>query len=270
MQDVLSLPGRERTFFYFTDLGADGFSKSQQRYIMGLIREYRERFPRLLITGVWDFGKEEGSPYEGEKYGDFASCRDNAVFNNALYSISYNHIRVSRMPDDLDAGALAEILRRYEAVRQVSETAAALRTELMNRGTPPARIRAAADSAAGRILEEKGMPPLGTAQDEGLIAPGPHNHLSLCDPLFADVWAIRRLEETMSIRRLTVHELGHAISESYGILNDKRVRKLFGKCRDGFEDLDEFCAECFMASELTDRIPLAQNYAALVREAAGL
>jgi hypothetical protein len=74
----------------------------------------------------------------------------------------------------------------------------------------------------------------------------------------------------MSIRRLTVHEIGHAVSDAYGVSRDKRIRKLISKCRDGFEDVEEFCAECFMASELTDAIPLANQAAAVYRACAGL
>ena len=93
MSEVLTLPGRGNTYFYFTRIGGDGFSDRQQSLIRELIRSYRLRYPELEINGVWDFGMEEGSPYEGEKYGDFASCRDHAVFNNATLSISFNHIR---------------------------------------------------------------------------------------------------------------------------------------------------------------------------------
>ena len=90
MSEVLTLPGRGNTYFYFTRIGGDGFSDRQQSLIRELIRSYRLRYPELEINGVWDFGMEEGSPYEGEKYGDFASCRDHAVFNNATLSISFS------------------------------------------------------------------------------------------------------------------------------------------------------------------------------------
>ena len=68
------------------------------------------------------------------------------------------------------------------------------------------------------------------------------------------------LENTQSIERLLIHEIGHMLSEESGAVDHKKVRKLFAKCRDGFENIYEFCAECFMASELTDRIELANEY----------
>lgn len=246
---ILSLPGRGNTYFYFTKLGAEGFSEDQKSFIESIILSYRQRFPLLEITGVWDFGMEEGTKYSGEKYGNFAACKDNAVFNIDMMSISYNHIRVSKMPADIPGEELIKILSRYEAVKKLSAKAAGLREELMNQGRPPSEISLMIDREAGPCFD-----------------PGPHNHLPLEDPLFADVWAIRQLEETMSIRRLTVHELGHAISHYYGILGLKTVKKLFAGCREGFEDLDEFCAECFMASEITDRIPLANSLSAVIEE----
>ena len=81
---------------------------------------------------------------------------------------------------------------------------------------------------------------------------------------FVDVQAIRMLENTESLERLTAHEIGHMLSEESGAVHDKRIRKLFGECRDGFENLYEFCAECFMASELTGGIDLADRYRSIL------
>ncbi|MDO5132897.1 MAG: hypothetical protein Q4D81_07940, partial [Eubacteriales bacterium] len=265
---VLSIPGRGNTYFYFTNMGKDGFSREQQREIAALIRSYRERYPKLEIPVVQDFGMEEGTRFSGKKYGDFAACRDNAVYNADLHSISYNHIRVSKMPADLSPEDLQSIMDRYETVKLVSGEAAGIRAELMNRGTPPPRIDEEIRRAARGILarQPERCRPSGTDAHPGCIDPGPHNGLPLEDPCFADVWAVRQLEETMSVRRLTVHELGHAISETYAILKEKKIKKLFSTCRDGFENLDEFCAECFMASEYTGGIPLAARFASILAE----
>ena len=255
MDNVLSLPGRGNTYFYFSQMGKEGFSGEQQKYIRNLIRDYRIRFSRLEITAVWDFGMEEGTRYENEKYGVFADCRDLAVSNRDMASISFNHIRVSRMPMDIPGQELQEILEGYEAVRHISAMAAQRRLELMSKGTPPALILESINTEAAVYFEEKGIltDKLGGSQEAGRIAPGPHNLLPLEDPCFADV-----------------HEIGHAISDAYGISRDKRIRKILSGCRDGFEDREEFCAECFMASELTDRIPLANEVAAVIRTCAGL
>lgn len=272
MEKVLSLPGRGNTYFYFSQMGKDGFSEEQQTYIRDLIRVYRSRYSSLEISAVWDFGMEEGTRYENEKYGVFADCRDLAVSNRDMASISYNQIRVSKMPMDIPARELEEILEGRELVREISAMAAQRRPELMAQGMPPAGILAAINEEAASFMEKRSLftKILGDNAYPGRIAPGPHNNLPLEDPHFADVWAIRRLEESMSIRRLTVHEIGHALSDAYGVSRDKRIRRLLSACRDGFEDREEFCAECFMASELTDRILLANEAAAVYRACAGL
>ena len=74
--------------------------------------------------------------------------------------------------------------------------------------------------------------------------------------------AVRAQLETF---RMAIQAL-NALADVYGIQKDKRIKKLFSACRDGFENLDEFCAECFMASEFTDAIPLANRYAEVLAE----
>ena len=113
MNQILSLPGRGNTYFYFTQMGEDGFSQEQQDYIRSLILTYRKRFSALEITAVWDFGMEEGTRYENDKYGVFEKCRDLAVSNRDMASISYNHIRVSRMPMEISGSQLGSILKGY-------------------------------------------------------------------------------------------------------------------------------------------------------------
>ena len=92
------------------------------------------------------------------------------------------------------------------------------------------------------------------------------NDLPVADPYFADVQVIRMLENTMSLHRIAIHEIGHMLSEESGAVSHKKVKKLFGKCRDGFEDLYEFCAECFMAAELMPGIALSDEYAGILAE----
>jgi hypothetical protein len=130
-----------------------------------------------------------------------------------MASISYNHIRVSRMPMEISGSQLESILKGYEAVRHISAMAGEIRLEMMASGMPPARISEAVNEKAAAFLKEKGLC-LGPEEEPGTIAAGPHNFLALEDDYFADVWAVRQLEESMSIRRLTLHELGHAISDA--------------------------------------------------------
>ena len=155
-------------------MGEDGFSQEQQDYIRSLILTYRKRFSALEITAVWDFGMEEGTRYENDKYGVFEKCRDLAVSNRDMASISYNHIRVSRMPMDISGQKLEDILKAYEAVRHISAMAGEIRLEMMASGMPPGRISEVINEKAAAYLKEEGLC-LGSEEDPGTIAAGPHN-----------------------------------------------------------------------------------------------
>lgn len=221
-------------------------SDEQQNYLADLIMSYRERYPSLAVNAVWDFGMEEGDPVRGEKYGDFETCRDNAVYNAQMLTISFNHVRVRRMPCEVSEEDIKRAEAYNESFRDLPERALLLQSKMLSEGLPWPQVE-------GRIREKLG------------IIPCAENLLPVTDRYFADVQAIRMLENAESIRRIAIHEIGHMLSEESGAVNDKRIKKLFGKCRDGFENLYEFCAECFMASELTDQIGLANEYRELLK-----
>ena len=81
---------------------------------------------------------------------------------------------------------------------------------------------------------------------------------------------IRCMEECKSVRGLVAHEVGHAIAYSYHLEEDETIKALYEKFEDGFENIQEFVAECFMASELTGEIPLANKVKKRIGEIAGL
>ena len=242
MQFRRSLPGRGNTDFYFTDPGQGGLSEAQQLFLANLIMSYLRKYPQLKINAVWDFGIEEGDPVRGEKYGDFAKNKDNAVFNAQLLTISFNHVRIRRMPNEPNFSDIHAAIEYYERHRDLTAQALSMQVQLLGEGVPWPKIE--------DMIREK----------LGIIALA-ENGLSVTDPYFADVQAVRMLENSESIRRLVTHEIGHVLSEETGAVDHKKIRNLFGKCRDGFENLYEFCAECFMTSELTDAIGLANEYA---------
>lgn len=217
----------------------------QQEYIADLVMSYREKYPDLAVNAVWDFGMEEGDPVQGEKYGIFADSRDNAVYNAGMLTISFNHARLRRMPLEIPDDEFAQIGSYLAKYRDLPETAARMQADFLSEGVPWPKVD-------GIIREKLGI----TACAE--------NALPVTDPYFGDVQVIRMLENTESLKRLVIHEIGHMLSEESGAVSDKKIRKLYGKCRDGFENLYEFCAECFMASELTDGIGLAQEYAKIL------
>ena len=202
---------------------------------------YRRKYPDLKINAVWDFGMEEADPVQSEKYGVFADNRDNAVYNAKMLTISINHAKVRNMSCETDPEQISEIEAYYAGLSDLAKRYAARQKELIAQGIPWPKIE-------------------GIIREEMQIVPCAENMLSAGDLYFADVQAIRMLENTESLKRLLIHEIGHMLSEETGAVAHKKIRKLFGKCRDGFENIYEFCAECFMASELTDRIKLANEY----------
>ena len=241
MQFRRSLPGKGNIDFYFTDPEIGGLSEEQQLFLANLIMYYLRKYPQLKVNAVWDFGIEEGDPARGEKYGDFAKSRDNAVFNAQLLTISFNHARLRRMPNEPNFRDIHNAIEYYWGHSDLTEKALAMQAELLREGVPWPQIE--------NMIRDK----LG-------IVPQAENGLSVMDPYFADVQAIRMMENSESIRRLVIHEIGHMLSEETGAIDNKKIRNLFGKCRDGFENIYEFCAECFMTAELTDAIGLANEY----------
>ena len=247
MQFRRSLPGRGRTDFYFTEEAAGGMNREQQEYLADLVMSYRERYPALSVNAVWDFGIEEGDPVRGEKYGVFADSRDNAVYNAKMLTISVNHARLRRMPLEADPHEIRRVEAYLEKYRGLPVRYEKRQAELLAQGVPWPKIGPA-------FREEMG------------IVPCAENRLSVSDPYFTDVQVIRMLENTESLQRILIHEIGHMLSEESGAVSMKKIKKLFGRCRDGFEDLYEFCAECFMAAELMPGIGLSDEYAALLAE----
>jgi len=241
MQMRRTLPGKGSTDFYLTEPEKGGLSSEQQLYAADLVMDYRRRYPELMINAVWDFGMEEGDPVQGEKYGVFEESRDNAVYNAQMLTISVNHARVRKMSCEADRAEIRDIEGYYDRYADLPARYEKRQGELLAQGTPWPQIESL-------IADEMGI----VRCAENLIPVG--------ERYFADVQAIRMLEDTQSIERLLIHEIGHMLSEESGAVDHKKVRKLFAKCRDGFENIYEFCAECFMASELTDRIELANEY----------
>ena len=158
-----------------------------------------------------------------------------------MLTVSINHAKVRNMSCETDPEQISEIEAYYAGLSDLAKRYAARQKELIAQGIPWPKIE-------------------GIIREEMQIVPCAENMLSAGDLYFADVQAIRMLENTESLKRLLIHEIGHMLSEETGAVAHKKIRKLFGKCRDGFENIYEFCAECFMASELTDRIKLANEY----------
>ena len=83
-----------------------------------------------------------------------------------------------------------------------------------------------------------------------------------------DIMLIRLMEEYCTIKRLVAHEFGHAIAYSYHLEEDVIIKSLYEKYKHGFENMQEFIAECFMASELTNEVTLSNNVKNRINEIA--
>lgn len=69
-------------------------------------------------------------------------------------------------------------------------------------------------------------------------------------------------------KEIVAHEFGHAIAYSYHLEEDVIIKSLYEKYKHGFENMQEFIAECFMASELTNEVTLSNNVKNRINEIA--
>ena len=58
------------------------------------------------------------------------------------------------------------------------------------------------------------------------------------------------------------------IAYSYHLEEDVIIKSLYEKYKHGFENMQEFIAECFMASELTNEVTLSNNVKNRINEIA--
>ena len=223
-----------------------GFSKEQIIYIKSLIKKYMTEYTQITLQYVcdyfsWDYGQNEFNEYtythnkEGVKYTEYDAL---AQYNDEDKLIGFNHIRMSKMElenDDIvhrikkDKQKFEEIKKKYEALKKTSRS--------VRRKNPTF------DELFNTINDDE-------LKDHGIDA-------KIITEEYFDVMLIRIIEEYGVIKRIVAHEIGHAIACSYDLEKDDIIKSLYEKFKDGFEDLQEFIAECFMASELTDEISLA-------------
>ena len=173
MDTVLTLPGRSATYFYFADPAVGGMTAEQQQYLISLLKYLRERYPILEINAVWDFAREEGDPVRGDKYGEFALSKDNAVYNAQMLTISYNHVRALQMPCQTPAKEIKRILEEYHQVEALSQQAREMEQEMLQVGVPYPQILP--------LIKEKLA---AETNNPDLLMPGRENFLPLTDPSF--------------------------------------------------------------------------------------
>lgn len=218
-----------------------GMNKKQVNLIIELLEKYLIEYPELGIEKICDFfsldyAEEELCEYnythndQGELY---LEQEDNAIYFDEEKIIAFNQVKMSGMRLEGDS-----------EIKQIEKFADRLydcRKHIRRLGIP-----------GNKVVEQLGEEDISIMLDHEINS-------SQIDPDFLDVLLIRGLEESMFFKRIVIHEIGHAIAMCYEVAQDSEVKRLFAKYQKGFEDIDEFIAECFMVSEFTTRVPLANS-----------
>lgn len=235
--------------FEFIENGNIGLSKEQIEYIKELIAYYTKLYPKVILKTVcdfflWDYAKDELDEYtythnrENEEYVKYDAL---AKYNDDDKLIGFNHIRLSKM--DLDNNQVVNWVKRdlkgFEEIKKQLEIVQ--RKAKFIGQSAPSFSDILRQSMSDSELKQHGIEK-GEMTEE-----------------YIDVLAIRLIEEYPIIRRIVAHEFGHAIAYSYHLEEDNVLSLLYEKYREGFENMQEFIAECFMASELTNKISLANK-----------
>lgn len=246
--------------FAFVENENLGLSKDQIVYIKKLIENYIEEYPHIVLTKVcdyfsWDYLKSELSEYtythnrENEAYAEYDNV---AQYSDEQKLIGFNHIQMSKM--ELDNKQIVEAVERdKKRLEKVKKEYEKVRRQCRLLGQPvPSFNKILNGSFSSSELKRHEI-----------------ETKELTDE-YLEVMLIRCMEECKSVRGLVAHEVGHAIAYSYHLEEDETIKALYEKFEDGFENIQEFVAECFMASELTGEIPLANKVKKRIGEIAGL
>lgn len=231
----------EIQFCFYDDLGMD---KEQIEFIKEVVKEYLKEYPATGISKIcdyysWDYDDafsefNYSHNREGKLYLDMKAM--------AQYGcdkvIGFNHIRIHGMQ-----------LENKKIISRIEELAKKI-NDITNCYKNKKKI---AEINGQKIpgITEISRNAFGGSLDKHEIY---KQNLSIDD---YDVILIRLLEESLFLRRIIIHEIGHAIADAYSIDKNPEIIRLYEKYKFGFKNIDEFIAECFMASELTDKIPLA-------------
>lgn len=69
-------------------------------------------------------------------------------------------------------------------------------------------------------------------------------------------------------KNVNFHLITYCLAYSYHLEEDVIIKSLYEKYKHGFENMQEFIAECFMASELTNEVTLSNNVKNRINEIA--
>lgn len=246
--DELLIDDVHETIIRFCLLKNIGMNRNQVNNIKNLIEKYLSEYSEVGLWKICDFYSRDYDNIEfvkynythdenGEKYEDRCEL---AQYDYEDQIIGFNHIRLANVEwDNL------WIIKRVEALQKEISKQKSKYESAMERGK-----KAGLDVDAILKIINKGN-----------VFKAQEHEIEFDDFKYEyfDVALIRALEETVFLKRIVIHEVGHAIAHQYNIKDDIEICMLFENFKDGFEDIDEFIAECFMASELTNQIPLANR-----------
>lgn len=231
-------------FCFYNNLG---MNSEQVEFIRKLTEKYLKEYPAVGISKIcdyfsWDY-EETFSEYnythndQGELYKD---RNEIAQYCDEDKLIGFNHIRIHdmKLEDSITIQKVEECADRFN---NLVDDYQKLKKRAKTVGLPVPEMNMVQMQHDIDLLEKHEIYTREFSSD------------------YFDVVLIRMLEESMFLKRIVIHELGHAIASTYDVSEDSEILKLFEKYKDGFENIDEFIAECFMASELTNKISLANK-----------
>lgn len=239
----------ENIEFQFIENDTIGLNSIQIDYIKNLIKKYMKEYPKVILKTVcdyfsWDYSQNELNEYtythntENELYSSNSAL---GKYNNDDKLIGINHIRLSNVKLD-DTQIVTQIEQNKKKLQKLQKSLKKIQRQAKFTGQDiPTFNEILAQEFKGSDLNKHEIF-IDSFTDE-----------------YIDVLLVRRLEECIFIKRVVSHEFGHAIAYSYNLEEDAYLKSLYKKFENGFEDIQEFIAECFMASELTNKIPLANN-----------
>ena len=230
---ILKLKDGRSTIFKFSksELGKC-FSEDQINDIFELVKEYLLRFPNLQIYLVTDYGNDKYLPSKkDEHYNGQIFYREKMIILNQV-------TLAETLFDDKELIKHAEKLatQSFDLLKEMKDISPKLRKY----GVPEVKINEYKCKIMTNMKWEE-------------------NELNgkTFDKIFADSCAIRVFESVKCIKRVLIHEIAHAIAREYLLLQHTFLQQIFAMYKEQFENIDEFFAECFMTSELTKVVPIA-------------